>query len=98
MSIQADSPAPATGAPVGPDQLHAFLHQMVLMRRFEEKCGEMYTRGKIRGFLHLYTGQEACATGVFAAFSAGVSNITSDDVSMSRCFEPVGSVWSPRCS
>jgi pyruvate dehydrogenase E1 component alpha subunit len=45
------------------EQLHDFLHQMVLMRRFEEKCGEMYTRGKIRGFLHLYTGQEACAVG-----------------------------------
>ena len=35
----------------------------MLIRRFEEKCGEMYTKGKIRGFLHLYTGQEACAVG-----------------------------------
>ncbi|MSQ29509.1 MAG: pyruvate dehydrogenase (acetyl-transferring) E1 component subunit alpha [Dehalococcoidia bacterium] len=40
---------------------------MVFMRRFEEKCGEMYTRGKIRGFLHLYTGQEACAVGMISA-------------------------------
>jgi pyruvate dehydrogenase E1 component alpha subunit len=70
MSIQAESPAPSTApSPVGPEKLHAFLHEMVLMRRFEEKCGEMYTRGKIRGFLHLYTGQEACATGSFAALS-----------------------------
>ncbi|MFN0094145.1 MAG: pyruvate dehydrogenase (acetyl-transferring) E1 component subunit alpha [Dehalococcoidia bacterium] len=45
------------------DQLSLFLYQMVLLRRFEEKCGEMYTKGKIRGFLHLYTGQEACAVG-----------------------------------
>lgn len=45
------------------DELHDFLYQMLLIRRFEEKCGEMYTKGKIRGFLHLYTGQEACAVG-----------------------------------
>jgi pyruvate dehydrogenase E1 component alpha subunit len=56
--IEAPSPAVA-----GPEQLGLFLYQMLLIRRFEEKCGEMYTRGKIRGFLHLYTGQEACAVG-----------------------------------
>lgn len=50
-------------------QLHSFLHQMLFIRRFEEKCGEMYTRGKIRGFLHLYTGQEACAVGAFATLA-----------------------------
>lgn len=37
--------------------------EMVLVRRFEEKAGEMYEAGKIRGFLHLYIGQEAVATG-----------------------------------
>jgi len=47
----------------GADELRDFLYQMLLIRRFEEKCGEMYTKGKIRGFLHLYTGQEACAVG-----------------------------------
>jgi pyruvate dehydrogenase E1 component alpha subunit len=36
---------------------------MMLIRRFEERTGEMYTKGKVRGFLHLYTGQEACAVG-----------------------------------
>ncbi len=48
---------------LGEEQLGLFLYQMMLIRRFEEKCGEMYTKGKIRGFLHLYTGQEACAVG-----------------------------------
>jgi pyruvate dehydrogenase E1 component alpha subunit len=48
---------------LGAEQLGLFLYQMVLIRRFEEKCGELYTKGKIRGFLHLYTGQEACAVG-----------------------------------
>lgn len=37
--------------------------KMLLMRRFEEKCGEMYQRAKIGGFLHLYIGEEAVAAG-----------------------------------
>lgn len=52
---------------LGEEQLGLFLYQMMLIRRFEEKCGEYYTKGKIRGFLHLYTGQEACAVGAMAA-------------------------------
>lgn len=46
------------------DTGHTFLYQMMLIRRFEEKSAEMYTREKIRGFLHLYIGEEAVATGV----------------------------------
>jgi pyruvate dehydrogenase E1 component alpha subunit len=37
---------------------------MLRVRRFEEKCAEMYGAGKIRGFLHLYVGEEAVAAGV----------------------------------
>ena len=43
------------------------LHQMKRIRRFEEKCAELYSAGTIRGFLHLYIGQEAVATGVMQA-------------------------------
>ncbi len=43
------------------------LYQMMLIRRFEEKAAEMYTKTKIRGFLHLYVGEEAVATGVMNA-------------------------------
>jgi pyruvate dehydrogenase E1 component alpha subunit len=43
------------------------LRTMVLIRRFEEKAAELYSAGKIRGFLHLYIGQEAVATGVMPA-------------------------------
>src|ERR1044071_5928080 len=39
------------------------LHDMALIRRFEEKAAEMYALGKIGGFLHLYIGQEAVAVG-----------------------------------
>lgn len=40
------------------------LYQMLLIRRFEEKAAEEYTKAKIRGFLHLYIGEEAVAVGV----------------------------------
>jgi pyruvate dehydrogenase E1 component alpha subunit len=40
---------------------------MVLIRRFEERCAELYSASKIRGFLHLYVGEEAVAVGVSAA-------------------------------
>lgn len=43
---------------------HELLRQMLLIRRFEEKCVELYSATKIRGFLHLYIGQEAVAVGV----------------------------------
>ena len=40
---------------------------MNLGRRFEDKCAEMYYRGKMFGFVHLYNGQEAISTGVIGA-------------------------------
>jgi pyruvate dehydrogenase E1 component alpha subunit len=40
------------------------LQQMIRIRRFEDKCAELYTQEKIRGFLHLYDGEEAVAVGV----------------------------------
>jgi pyruvate dehydrogenase E1 component alpha subunit len=54
------------------ERAHALelLRQMVLIRRFEEKSAELYTRGKIRGFLHLYIGEEAVAVGAMQAFTA----------------------------
>jgi len=47
----------------------ALLGQMILIRRFEEKCAELYSAQKIRGFLHLYIGEEANAVGVMRALS-----------------------------
>ena len=53
------------------DRAHALwlLHQMLRIRHFEEKCAELYSRGKIRGFLHLYIGEEAVAVGAMPAFT-----------------------------
>ena len=54
------------GAGAAPDPV-ALLQTMMNIRRFEEKAAEMYARGKIKGFLHLYIGQEAVAGGAIAA-------------------------------
>lgn len=43
------------------------LRKMLRIRRFEEKCMELYAAGRIRGFLHLYIGEEAIAVGAFEA-------------------------------
>jgi pyruvate dehydrogenase E1 component subunit alpha len=45
------------------------LREMLRIRRFEEKCVELYSLGKIRGFLHLYIGEEAVAVGAMQALT-----------------------------
>jgi pyruvate dehydrogenase E1 component alpha subunit len=53
------------------DRTHGLwlLHHMMRIRRFEEKCAELYSLGKIRGFLHLYIGEEAVAVGAMPTFT-----------------------------
>ena len=46
------------------------LHDMIRIRRFEEKCAELYSAGRIRGFLHLYIGEEAIAAGAVPELDA----------------------------
>ena len=50
--------------------------QMMLMRKFEEKAGQLYGQQKIKGFCHLYIGQEACAAGSVSALKDGDKYIT----------------------
>jgi pyruvate dehydrogenase E1 component alpha subunit len=50
---------------------------MVLGRTFEDKCAEMYYRGKMFGFVHLYNGQEAVSTGVIKAMRPGEDYVCS---------------------
>ncbi|MFD9890917.1 pyruvate dehydrogenase (acetyl-transferring) E1 component subunit alpha [Amycolatopsis sp. NPDC059027] len=45
------------------------LRQMLRIRRFEERCVELYSAARIRGFMHLYIGEEAVATGVLQALT-----------------------------
>lgn len=53
----------------GPHHALDLLRQMLRIRRFEEKCAELYSLGKIRGFLHLYIGEEAVAAGAMPCFT-----------------------------
>jgi len=53
-----------------------WFESMLLMRRFEEKAGQLYGMQKIRGFCHLYIGQEACASGAVSALRKGDKYIT----------------------
>jgi len=55
----------------GRDEALDLLRQMIRIRRFEERAAELYTEMKIRGFLHLYDGEEAVACGVMPNLRAG---------------------------
>lgn len=52
---------------IGREHALELLHEMLRIRRFEEKCAELYSLGKIRGFLHLYIGEEAVGVGAMQA-------------------------------
>lgn len=58
------------------EQYMEWYESMLLMRRFEEKAGQLYGQQKIRGFCHLYIGQEACAAGAVSALEKGDKYIT----------------------
>ncbi len=53
-----------------------WFEMMYLMRRFEDRAGQLYGMQKIRGFCHLYIGQEACAAGAITALTADDKWIT----------------------
>ncbi|KAF0677428.1 thiamine pyrophosphate-dependent enzyme [Profundibacterium mesophilum] len=67
----------AADAPVTTEELTGFLRDMLLIRRFEEKAGQLYGMGLIGGFCHLYIGQEAVVTGLSAAARPLDRSITS---------------------
>ena len=58
------------------EELLRYYRDMLLIRRFEEKSGQLYGMGKIGGFCHLYIGQEAVVTGLEAAAEDGDKRIT----------------------
>ncbi|MDB5723916.1 MAG: pyruvate dehydrogenase (acetyl-transferring) component subunit alpha, partial [Novosphingobium sp.] len=57
------------------EQLQTFYEQMVLIRRFEEKAGQLYGLGLIGGFCHLSIGQEAVAVGLQSALQVGKDSV-----------------------
>jgi len=65
-----------SGLPYSQEQYQTWYESMLMMRRFEEKAGQLYGQQKIRGFCHLYIGQEACAAGTVSALQVGDKYIT----------------------
>ena len=57
------------------DQLLDFYKEMLLIRRFEERAGQLYGLGLIGGFCHLYIGQEAVAVGLQSAMTVGKDSV-----------------------
>ena len=71
------SAAPATAAAAFPKETYLrWYEQMQLMRKFEDKAGQLYGQQKIKGFCHLYIGQEACVAGAVSALEVGDKYIT----------------------
>ncbi|HMR37920.1 MAG TPA: thiamine pyrophosphate-dependent enzyme, partial [Paracoccus sp. (in: a-proteobacteria)] len=79
---------------VSKDELLKYYKDMLLIRRFEEKAGQLYGMGLIGGFCHLYIGQEAVVVGLEAAAEEGDKRITSyrDHGHMLACGMDAGGV------
>jgi len=69
-SLKSTNTSPNAAALSDADKVR-LLREMLYARRFEERCYEAYVESKIGGFLHLYSGQEACAHGVLEAARPG---------------------------
>jgi pyruvate dehydrogenase E1 component alpha subunit len=78
MAVKRDA-APVDFADLGvsPKELLQYYRDMLLIRRFEERAGQMYGMGLIGGFCHLYIGQEAVVVGMQAALKEGDTIVTS---------------------
>ncbi|MEO7601641.1 MAG: thiamine pyrophosphate-dependent enzyme, partial [Sphingomicrobium sp.] len=57
------------------DELLGFYREMLLIRRFEERAGQLYGLGLIGGFCHLYIGQEAVGVGLQSAMKVGTDSV-----------------------
>jgi pyruvate dehydrogenase E1 component alpha subunit len=71
-----DSQAPQAATALSADTLKKFYADMLLIRRFEEKAGQLYGMGLIGGFCHLYIGQEAVVVGMQSTIRSGDQVIT----------------------
>ncbi|MFM2411360.1 MAG: hypothetical protein RL481_2188, partial [Pseudomonadota bacterium] len=70
-----ERPAAPTPYKATTEELLEFYRQMLLIRRFEEKAGQLYGLGLIGGFCHLYIGQEAVAIGLQSALTPGKDSV-----------------------
>ena len=77
MALAKRKPKKSEEPNVSSAQLLEFYRDMLLIRRFEEKAGQMYGMGLIGGFCHLYIGEEAVVVGLMAAVEPGDTIVTS---------------------
>jgi pyruvate dehydrogenase E1 component alpha subunit len=70
-----ERPAEPTRYDASKAEMLEFYRQMLLIRRFEEKAGQLYGLGLIGGFCHLYIGQEAVAVGIQSALEVGKDSV-----------------------
>jgi pyruvate dehydrogenase E1 component alpha subunit len=77
MAKSAQSRSAKSGGDSTPEEILTFYRDMLQIRRFEEKAGQLYGMGLIGGFCHLYIGQEAVVVGMQAAAEPGDTVITS---------------------
>lgn len=73
---KADKVAKNTSSSFSKETYLFWYESMLLMRKFEEKAGQLYGQQKIKGFCHLYNGQEACIAGTVTALKEGDKYIT----------------------
>jgi pyruvate dehydrogenase E1 component alpha subunit len=76
-SSGAQASTPENGVAPNPDLLLKLYREMLLIRRFEERAGQLYGMGLIGGFCHLYIGQEAVITGMMSVATPGDSIVAS---------------------
>ena len=76
MAATAQAKSKSTKTEYSKETYLFWFESMLLMRKFEEKAGQLYGMQKIRGFCHLYIGQEACAAGSVSALQKGDKYIT----------------------
>jgi pyruvate dehydrogenase E1 component alpha subunit len=81
----------AVPAPLAEVEARDLLRTMLLIRRFEERCVQLYSEARIRGFMHVYIGEEAVAAGIFAALDpddAVVSTYREHGHALARGIDP----------
>lgn len=77
MGSMTGAPSRQNGPALSKEEMERAYREMLLVRRFEEKAGQLYGMGLIGGFCHLYIGQEAVVAGIGLAMKKGDRSITS---------------------
>ena len=88
----AKPPSPGDNS-VSPDQLKSYYRDMLLIRRFEERAGQLYGMGLIGGFCHLYIGQEAVVVGMQSTIDGQGRPSSPPTATTATCWPPA---WTPR--